>query len=212
MINPVILLGAGGHGGVVLDALLLCGANVVGVCDPVLEAGATTPGGLPVLDSGRLAETHPPAKFIIANGIGFMPGQTARRSLFENMREQGYFFADVRHPSAVIAGSVTFGDGVQVMAGTVIQNACDIGTNTIINTGAQLDHGCVIGALCHICPGAILSGDVVIGEGAFVGAGAVVVNGLRIGRGAVIGAGSVVTRDVVDDGRVVTPLNRDLAT
>ena len=48
MTNPVILLGAGGHGGVVLDALLLCGANVVGVCDPALDAGATTPQALSI--------------------------------------------------------------------------------------------------------------------------------------------------------------------
>ena len=212
MSKPLILFGAGGHGGVVLDALLLSGAEVVGVCDPALDQSATGPTGLPVLDAGRLAETHPPDRFAIANGVGFMPGQMARQSLFEDMRDRGYAFIGVRHPSAVIADSAKFGDGVQVMAGAIVQNDCDIGANTIINTGAQLDHGCVIGALSHICPGVILSGDVEISDGAFVGAGAVVVNGLRIGHGAVIGAGSVVTRDVADHGRVVTPITRDLAT
>jgi sugar O-acyltransferase (sialic acid O-acetyltransferase NeuD family) len=202
----------GGHGGVVLDALRLCGEEVVGVCDPALDASADRPDGLPVLDVERLAETHPPSRFAVANGVGFMPGQTARRALFEDMSGRGYEFTGVRHPSAVIAGSAIFGDGVQVMAGAIIQNACNIGANTIVNTGAQLDHGCKIGAFSHICPGAILSGDVEIGEGAFVGAGAIVVNGLRIGHGAVIGAGSVVTREVADNGRVVTPLTRDLAT
>ncbi len=210
--NPIILLGAGGHGGVVLDALLLCGATVVGVCDPALDAGATIAGGLALLDSERLSESHPPARYDIANGVGFMPGQTSRQALFENMRDQGYAFAGVRHPSAIVARSAVLGDGAQIMAGTIIQNGCNIGASAIINTGAQIDHGCVIGDLSHICPGAILSGDVAIGEGAFVGAGAVIVNGLRIGRGAVIGAGAVVTRDVGDNGRVVTPLTRDLAT
>ncbi len=170
------------------------------------------PAGLPVLDAGQLALTHPPDRFVIANCVGFMPGQTARQSLFEDMRDRGYAFVGVHHPSAIIAGSARFGDGVQVMAGVVIQNDCDIGANTIVNTGAQLDHGCVVGELSHICPGVILSGDVAVGDGAFIGAGAVVVNGVQIGHGAVIGAGSVVTRDVADYGRVVTPLSRDLAT
>ncbi len=212
MANPIILLGAGGHGGVVLDALLLGGADVVGVCDPALDGGGEGPRGLAILDSERLTESHPPARYSIANGVGFMPGQTNRRALFENMRDQGYSFAAVRHPSAVVAGSAALGDGAQIMAGAIIQNGCEIGANAIINTGAQIDHGCIIGDLSHICPGAILSGDVVIGEGAFVGAGAIIVNGLRIGRAAVIGAGSVITRDVADGGRVVTPLTRDLAT
>lgn len=212
MTQPIILLGAGGHGGVVLDALMLCGANIVGICDPALDASAKGTGGLPLLESERLAESHPPTRYDIANGVGFMPGQTSRRALFENMRDLGYAFAGVRHPSAVIAGSTTLGDGVQIMAGAIIQNGCDIGANAIINTGAQIDHGCIIGGQSHICPGVILSGDVVVGEGAFVGAGAVIVNGTRIGRGAVIGAGAVVTRDVEDNGRVVTPLTRDLAT
>jgi len=212
MVKPLILFGAGGHGGVVLDALLLCGKEVVGVCDPALDLAKTGSTELPVLDAGRLAETHPADRFGIANGVGFMPGQTTRKTLFENMRDRGYAFVGVCHPSAIIAGSARLGDGVQVMAGAVIQNDCDIGANTIVNTGAQLDHGCVVGRLSHICPGAILSGDVAVGAGTFVGAGAVVVNGVRIGDGAVIGAGSVVTRDVSNQGRVVTPLTRDLAT
>ena len=98
MTQPIILLGAGGHGGVVLDALMLCGANIVGICDPALDASAKGTGGLPLLESERLAESHPPTRYDIANGVGFMPGQTSRRALFENMRDLGYAFAGVRHP------------------------------------------------------------------------------------------------------------------
>ena len=208
---PVVLLGAGGHGGVVLDTLLLTGRDVAGVCDPALEGNTTGPRGLPILDEHRLPETHPPDHFALANGVGMLPGQATRRALFERMTALGYAFTIVCHPRAIVADTAVLRPGAQIMAGAIVQNASEIGTGTILNTGAQVDHDCHIGNFAHVAPGAVLSGDVEIGEGAFVGAGAVVGHGVRIGRGAVVGAGAIILRDVPDRTRVVTPSTRNLA-
>lgn len=208
---PVVLLGAGGHAGVVLDALRLIGVDVAGVCDPVLSGAVASTMNLPVIDGDRLTDTHPPEHFRVANGVGMMPGQQNRRDLFHSMQTSGYRFITVAHISSIVADTACVGEGAQIMAGVIVQDRVTIGEQTIVNTGAQIDHGCRVGSMVHICPGAVLSGDVVIGDDAFIGAGAIIINGVEIGARAVIGAGAVITRNVLDDTRIVTPASRDLA-
>lgn len=207
---PVILLGIGGHGGVVLDALRLCKMELAGLCDSVLNSGADIKD-LPIINEDSLAATHPPDQFVLANGVGMMPGQRNRRDLFLRMRDAGYRFVTVAHTSSIIANTAQIREGAQIMAGAIIQDGVTIGEQTIVNTGAQVDHGCRVGTMVHICPGAVLSGDVIVGDDAFIGAGAIIINGVEVGANAVIGAGAVITRDVTEGARIVTPASRDLS-
>jgi UDP-perosamine 4-acetyltransferase len=89
-----------------------------------------------------------------------------------------------------------FDEGVQVMAGAIVQPGVRVGANSVLNSRSSVDHDCVIGSHVHVAPGAVLCGSVVVGDHAFVGAGATVIQGVHIGAGAVIGAGVVVIRNV----------------
>lgn len=210
-LQPVVLLGAGGHAGVVLEALRLAGQQVVGVCDPALNGGEMAAvGDLPVINGDSLIESHPPADYDLVNGVGMLPRQEKRKALFVNMNDLGYRFANVIHPSAIVSDATDIRDGVQVMTGAIIQSDVSIDPQSIVNTGAQIDHGCRIGTLVHISPGAVLCGDVTVGDEAFIGAGATVINGIKIGTGAVIGAGAVIIQDVPDGAKIVTPSRRGI--
>ncbi len=90
-------------------------------------------------------------------------------------------FETVIHPSAVIAPEVHIDDGVQVMAGAIVQPGSWLGENVIINTGARVDHDCTIDAHAHVAPGVTLSGNVHVGNGAHIGAGATVIQGIKVG-------------------------------
>jgi len=209
--QPIVLLGAGGHAGVVLEALRLSGFLVVGVCDPIFDSGETmSAGDLPVIKGDTLCESYPPAKYVLANGIGMMPGQHKRKVLFEDMDALGYRFATVIHPSAIVSDATDIGTGVQIMAGAIIQNDVSIGAQSIINTGVRVDHGCRIGSLAHVSPGVVLTGDVTVGDEAFIGAGATIINGIKVGSKAVIGAGAVIIEDVPDGATIVTPAIRGI--
>lgn len=87
---------------------------------------------------------------------------------------------------------MSWGFGVQIMAGAIVQPGCTIGNNVLINTGAQIDHDCTIGDHCHIAPGAILCGNVTIGSDSFVGAGAVIVEGVTLPEGSFVPAATLV--------------------
>jgi acetyltransferase EpsM len=123
-------------------------------------------------------------------------GTTRRREFIEPVREMGFTFATLRHPTAVLAPSSTIGDGTLVGALTVVGAHSAIGSHVILNRGALIGHHANIANYVTVSPGANLAGRVTVGAGAYIGMGAVILDQLAVGEHSVIGAGSVVTRDV----------------
>lgn len=200
---PIILIGSGGHALVLLDALLVAGAKVIGLTDADAARRGLTILGHTVLGGDDVLERYPPGSVALANGVGSTASTASRQRIYERLCGAGYAFARVVHPAAVIARSATVESGAQVMAGAVVQAGAHIAENSIVNTGATVDHGCRIGAHVHVAPGVTLSGDVVVGDGSHVGAGATVIQGVRIGRGSIVGAGAVVLGNVPDGAKVL---------
>lgn len=191
----LLLLAAGGHGSVLLDALHACGADVYGIIDPGKPVGMSI-FNVPVLGDDAWLDQAIPDDFVLVNGIGASPRSASRRRLFETWKNRGFDFLSVRHPFTFVGREVNVGEGGQVMAGAVLQCGVSIEPNVVINTRASIDHDCTIGAHTFVGPGVTLSGGVSVGSNAFLGAGAVVLPGISIGNEAIIGAGAVVTRDV----------------
>ena len=137
-----------------------------------------------------------PQGVMLVNGIGSTGRPAGRRTAFEKFKAAGFVFASVLHPSAVVASDAETGEGVQIMAGVVLQPGVRIGRNAIVNTGVIVDHDGNIGDHAHLAPGVCLAGSVTIGEGAHIGAGANVIQNIRVGGGAIVGAGAVVVSNI----------------
>lgn len=193
---PVIILGAGGHAKVLIDALRLQSVALLGVTDADSSRAGQLLFGVPIIGGDEEITKYSTEVIRLVNGLGSVRVNPQRRHLFECFKSKGYQFASVVHPSAVIAADSVLSEGVQIMAGAIIQAGCHIGVNTVINTGSIVDHDCHIGDHAHISPGVTLSGGVWIGEGAHVGTGAKVIQGVKIGLNSLVAAGAVVIRDV----------------
>lgn len=194
---PLVMLGAGGHAKVLLSLAQAVGLNVCGVCDPELaQQGVDQWRGIKVLGGDDALEALDPATIGLINGIGQLVGSTGRRRIFERLTVKGFRFPVLVHPAAWVDGAAVLHEGVQVMAGAVIQADATVGPNSIINTGASLDHDCCLGAHVHVAPGATLCGCVRVCDRAFIASGATVIQGLSIGEDAVVGAGVVLIRDL----------------
>jgi UDP-perosamine 4-acetyltransferase len=196
--RPIIVIGAGGHAKVVIHALRDIGAEVIAAVDTDARLHGTEIAGVPVIGGDEAIESHPPGTVHLVNGVGSVSTPEIRRAVFVRLVAQGYEFAGLIHPSAVIASDVKPGQGSQIMAGAVVQPGTLIGANSIINTRASVDHDCRIGDHVHIAPGATLSGEVTVGEGSHIGTGASVIQGIFIGDRSVVGAGAAVIGDVPD--------------
>jgi len=199
---PVLLLGAGGHARVVLDLLVLRGYRLAGVFAPELELGGQW-FGVNSLGGDEAVAAFSPDQVLLVNGLGAVPGQNTRQSVQRRFVDQGYRFISLIHPSVIVAQSAEIADGVQLMAGSVIQPGVRIGAATVVNTGARIDHDCCLGEHVFVGPGAIACGDVSIQTGVFIGAGAILLPGVTIGTGAVVGGGAVVVNSVEAGMKVV---------
>src|SRR4051812_20222097 len=109
---PVILVGAGGHGRVLIDALQSAGVDVIGAIDPDERAGREL--GVTYLGGDDALSRYPPSGVRLANGLGSTSDMLPRRRLFEKLKAAGYQFARVIHPAAVVASSCELGEGAQV--------------------------------------------------------------------------------------------------
>lgn len=192
-----VILGAGGHGRVLMAAIRRMGGRLAGLIDPGMAPG-TLVLGVPVLGDDAWLAGADPAEIHLANGLGLAGWPTARQTVFETWSGRGFRFPVIVDPSAVVAEQAVLGEGCQILPGVIIQPGAAIGRDTIINTRAVIEHDCRIGAHSHIAPGAVLCGNVQVGSRAHVGAAAVIRQGLRVGDDAMVGIGAAVVKDVGD--------------
>lgn len=197
----LVLIGAGGHGRVVLDILLCANQHrVVGIldADPALVGtrihGVEVLGPVQLLD--KLRRQH------VRGAIVAIGDNRVRRSYQREVEAAGLEVVTVTHPSAVISPRATIGRNVVVCSGAIVATDATIADAVILNTGCRVDHECAIGEAAHIAPGAILAGRVNVGAEAFIGMGASVIQCRSIGEGAMVAAGAVVTTDVPAGARV----------
>ena len=200
-LHRVLLIGAGGHAKVCLEALLDMGATeVVGA----LSTDGSGIDGLqvPVLgiqeDLQKITLSHSVTTLCVAIG-----DNSIRQEVTNNVTESGHSVTQVVSRFAMVSHSASISAGAQLLAGSVVNASTDIGQGVIVNTNAAIDHDCRVGDFAHIGPGAAIGGGVSIGPTAFVGLGSRVIPGVTIGAGAIIGAGAVVISDVPDGATVV---------
>jgi sugar O-acyltransferase (sialic acid O-acetyltransferase NeuD family) len=200
--DNVVIIGAGGHGRVVLD-ILRAGKKYqpVGFLDADAALHGRRIDGLPVL--GDCTILHELKFQGITGAIVAIGDNGVRRQYAENVREIELELINAIHPSANIAASASLGRNLVIAAGAIVCAHCQIGNSAILNTGCLVDHESIIATAAHICPGAKLAGRVLVESGAFIGIGATVIQNIRIGTDAIVGAGAVVIRDVPPAATVV---------
>ena len=199
-----LLLGGGGHGKVVLEAMLAApGVERVGILDARAGARGQTIMGVPILgDDGYLERARLEGFSHFICGVGAAGDNPRRIEVFDRGVAAELQPLAVCHPAAVVSAHAAIGAGAVVMAAAVLNPGAAVGANAIINTAAVIEHDCVIGEHAHVAPRSCLLGGVKVGAGAVIGAGAVVRQGINIGEGAVVAAGAVVVRDVAAGGKV----------
>ncbi len=182
----LLVVGAGGHAKVVVDAAQAAGFEVVAAIGD--DGGCTDVLGVPVSPSPSGIETD---GFIVAVG-----DNAARARLFAEYIEAGFTPLSVIHPAAVIAQDARIGAGTLVTAGAVVSVSAQIGANVIVNHGATVDHDCIVGDHTLLGPTTSMCGCSSVGDGVVLGAGACVIPQRAVGDWTVVGAGAVVAEDL----------------
>ncbi|MEZ0299028.1 MAG: acetyltransferase [Candidatus Methylacidiphilales bacterium] len=197
MRDACVLIGAGGHGGMVLEILEdQHPGKVQGIIDA--NPSAATKWGLPFLGDDSVLHTLAERGFrYFALGLGSIGSGTRRRDVYMQAAAAGLSPIDIRAGTAIVSPLATIGAGAQLMPRSLVNRGAVLGQNVLINSGAIVEHDCLLEDHIHVATGAILCGGVRVGSNVHIGAGAVVRQGLTIGECSVIGAGAVVVKDVL---------------
>ena len=189
----VIVVGAGGHARVCIEALQDCSLHVV----DCVSADGVGLEGLPCPVLGRdsdlvaIAAAHHATKVFVAVG-----DNAARERLQTQAAAAGLVPVNAISRFSMISPSAELGVGIYIGAGAVVCAAAVVGDGAILNTGATLDHDGRVGPFAHVAVGVTTGGNVHIGRRALVGLGSTVLPGCSVGDDAVVGGGAVVVRDV----------------
>jgi UDP-perosamine 4-acetyltransferase len=184
----VVVIGAGGHARVCVDALVHSGHRVLGVrsSDPPI-AGLE----LPWLGDDLALGGDGCERVFVAIGDNSARERVARRAA-----AAGLALVVARGDGAVVSPTAVVAAGVLLAPNAVVNAAARIGEGAIVNTAAVVEHDCEVGEFAHLAPGSILGGGVRVGALALVGLGARVLPGVTVGERAIVGAGAVVVGDV----------------
>jgi UDP-perosamine 4-acetyltransferase len=194
-VQPVVVVGAGGHAKVIIELIQAQGCyRVVGLIDA--DPTPRTVLGVQVIGADR--------DLVRLRGSGINKafvalGDNRRRvAIGRDLAHVGFEMINAISRAAAISPSAQLGRGVAIMAGAVVNAATSIGDFAIVNTGALIDHDATIAEGAHIGPGCALAGNVRIGRLACLGVGTSATPGTRVGAGALVGAGACIVRDIPD--------------
>ena len=189
MKQPVIIIGASGHGKVVADIVMKSGDLVAGFLDDNPQVSDTFMD-FPVLGVTEQYLKYQDKKFIVAIG-----NAEIREKIVSKLKGVSWYTAI--HPTAVISEMDTdIGEGTAIMANAVVNPGARVGKHCIINTGAIVEHDNQLDDYVHISVGAKLAGTVSVGKATWIGIGASVSNNVSICGDCMIGAGAVVVKNI----------------
>ncbi len=149
-------------------------------------------GGLPVHwveDIAPLRDTH---------AVICCLSTTHRDDYVQRIRQMGFQFATLIHPTATVSKKSTVAEGTSLNIGCIVAGFTSIGRYVQVNRGVTIGHHTAIEDYSTIQPGVNIAGNCHIGPQTYIGIGATIVDGIKVGAHSVIGAGSVVTKDVPD--------------
>ena len=192
-----VVVGAGGHARVCIETLRRMGTfKIAGIAASDRSFGDVVLG-VPViaLDTDTRSLYERGFRFVV-NGVGAVSQHSRRSLLYARFKEAGFQLASLIDPSAVVDGSVTLGEGSQVLAQAVVGSGARIGDNCIVNSAAVVSHDVVLSNNVHVAPGALLAGGVMVGHDTLIGMGVKIHLKVQIGSGVTIHSGCIVTRDV----------------
>jgi len=184
--DRLLIVGAGGHGRSVAEAVLAAGQHrLVGFVDdaaPSLRHVWEWPVLGTAADLARYRRHADVAIVAIGNN-------RLREELHRSLDAAGFELVTVIHPKAIVSPRAMIGAGSAIMAGAIVGTEAELGAGVIVNCGAVVDHHCRVEDFGHLGVNAGMAGCSVLGRGAWMQVGSVLGYGVKIDARLVLEAG-----------------------
>ena len=146
--QPLLIIGAGGHGHVVAEIAAACGygSNSIAFLDD------NAPGAVGKVEEMDLYAPRYDGVFVAIGNNALRQKLTAQLC-----RMEGVKLVTLIHPTAYVSPSAMIGQGAVVEPKAVVNTNSRIGQGCIISVGTIIDYDCEIGEFCHINAGMVCS-------------------------------------------------------
>ncbi len=193
--EPLVIVGAGGSGREIAWLVEDINAerptwDLVGFVDDF--ATGTTVEGYPILGTPESLLRSGAVPRVVCS-IG---NSQQRARIVARLREQGFTFATLVHPSVRKSRYVDIGEGSTICSESVLTTNVHVGKHCLINIGCRIGHDSTLGDFASLMYSVNIAGEVQIGEGCYLGSSSCVINRKSIGPWTTIGAGAVVVDDI----------------
>jgi sugar O-acyltransferase (sialic acid O-acetyltransferase NeuD family) len=206
MVKDLIILGAGGTGREVAEAIEDINSlgrkwNLLGFLDDDPQKHGKQCNGYPVMGSISTATDYPGCHFVIVLGNQRDLGLTKR--VFDRLLIDINRFATIIHPTVRVSKYSELGCGAVILQNSVITTNARVGSHVLILFGSHIGHDCVVDDYVVVAPHAVLAGGVHVREGCYIGANATILQKTNIGPWSCVGMGAAVFADVAPNSTVV---------
>lgn len=194
MKSRIYILGAGGFGREVYQYLLDSGTTIdeiVGFLDD--NSSALSDYNCKHQVIGDLFNFKLPKGALLIMAVA---NPSLKKQLYDFYKPKHYNFKTLIHPSAVIGGNVSVGEGSIICPHVTVTTDISIGKLCTVNAHSSIGHDAKLGDFCTLSGHCDVTGFANLDDEVFMGSHALVIPNVKVGRGAVIGAGSVVISKV----------------
>jgi len=194
MKQKIILIGAGGHCGAVIDVIESTDQyEIIGIIDKKTDESKLN---YKVLgdDSTLLNYRSNDVEFLIT--IGKIGVNKRRIELHEFLIKNEFRMAKIISPFAYVSKSASIGAGTIIMHHAFVNSNVKIGNNCILNTKSLVEHDSIIGDHSHISTASVVNGGVEIGSDVFLGSHSTINLNVNICDEVSIASNSLVTKSI----------------
>jgi sugar O-acyltransferase (sialic acid O-acetyltransferase NeuD family) len=197
IVKNVVVIGASGHGSVVLDCIEQEGKyNVIGFLDSFKKKGRKQ-NGYQILgneyDLPYLTE-----RFNLHGGIVAIGDNWTRSIVVQKIQNivPDFSFITTIHPTAVIGKDVTIGKGAVIVPGVIVNANSIVADHCILNTNSSLGHDGYMSDFTSLASGVCTGGNFTLGNFSAISLGTKIIENITVGEHTVVGAGSLVIKDL----------------
>lgn len=165
--TEVILIGAGGHGKVVLDAVLSNQNSDIKIIGFLDDGDVSEIYRMKKLGNIKDFGNYKDKKFHIAIGNNKFREKIAKELGEENL-------ISIIHKTAYVSSMSKIGNGTYIGAMAVINSECEIGKGCIINTGTIVEHNSYIGDYSHLSYRVLIGSESKISSGTMIDMGRII--------------------------------------
>ncbi|MGH7926841.1 MAG: acetyltransferase [Candidatus Binatia bacterium] len=206
MIKDLIILGAGGTGREVSEAIEDINSlgrkwNLLGFLDDDRQKHGREYNGYPVLGSISTAAEYLTCQFVLV--LGNHRDLKLTKRVLDGLSLDRSRFATIVHPTVRLSRYAKLGLGTIVLQNSVVTTNARIGSHVLLLFGSHIGHDCTVEDYAVIAPNAVLAGGVRVREGCYIGANATILQKRTVGPWSCVGMGSAVFSDVRANSTVV---------